>query len=348
MQFENTFAFYFLAILPVLLLLFFAYIRWRKKAMATMGDRHLIEQLLDRSSEKRKWIKFIVILAGCTFIIIGLANLRMGSKKQKIKGESAEIIICFDVSNSMLADDVKPDRLTQAKLSATQIIEELAGNKIGLVVFAGDSYMQMPLTSDSKAALMYLNNINTGTIANQGTAIGSAIKTALLAFENGGDKDNKKGRAIIIITDGETHDADAIEVAQEAEDENIKIITLGVGTPVGGPIPQRRGNVVSGFKKDRYGNVVVTKLNETMLQTIAEESDGIYMNLNGGRKVILSVAEQVDALDKTADADFQFTEYANHFQLFLGIGLFLITLEFLLSDKKPKWIEKVDLFDEKQ
>jgi len=347
MQFENKIAFYFLAIIPVLVMLFYAYINWRNKAITRMGDRALVEQLMQRNSVKRKFIKFMVLMGACLFIILGLANLRMGSKKQKVKGESAEIMICFDVSNSMLAEDVKPSRLAQAKLSAAQLIERLSSNRIGLIVFAGESYVQMPLTSDSRAALMYLNNINTGTITNQGTAIGSAIQTALDAFENGGDKDNKKGKAIIIITDGESHDNNAVEMAQEAADRDIKIITLGVGTSTGAPIPMRKGNVVDGFKKDRQGNVILTKLNEPMLQNMATDANGLYMNLSSGKKVIDDVYDEIDALDKTTDDTYEFTEYANHFQLFLGIGLFLLTLEFFLSDKKPKWLEKVNLFDDK-
>ena len=348
MEFENKIMLYGLAVIPLLLLVFYAYVAWRIKALAKMGDQHLLEQLMNRTSMKRKWIKFSLLLAACAFIILGLANLRLGSKKQKVKGESAEVMICFDVSNSMLAEDVKPNRLAQAKLSTAQLIEKLASNKIGLIVFAGESYVQMPLTSDSRAALMYLNNINTGTIANQGTAIGSALETAIMAFDNGGEKDSKKGKAIIIITDGESHDDNAETMAKEAADNDIKIITLGVGTPTGAPIPVRKGNTVNGFKKDREGNVILTKLNEKMLQQLATEADGVYMNLNGGKKVVQDVYEQIDALDKTADDTYQFTEYANHFQLFLGIGLFLLTLEFFMSDKKPKWLEKVNLFDEKK
>lgn len=313
-----------------------------------MGDAHLLNQLMARSSMKRKWIKFSILMVACVFIILGLANLRLGSKKQKVTGQSAEIMICFDVSNSMLAEDVKPNRLTQAKLSAAQLIEKLASNRIGLIVFAGESYVQMPLTADSRAALMYLNNINTGTINNQGTAIGGAIETAIMAFENGSEKDNKKGKAIIIITDGESHDENAAAMAKEAADNDIKIITLGVGTPTGAPIPVRKGSMVDGFKKDRQGNVILTKLNEQMLQAMALEADGLYMNVNGGKRVVDDVYDKIDSLDKTTDDTYEFTEYANHFQLFLGIGLLLLTIEFFMSDKKPKWLEKVNLFDEKK
>lgn len=345
MQFENPSILYLLAIIPILVLVYYGYIRWRKAAMQRMGDLHLMQQLMDRTSLKRKTIKFTLLLSACVFIILGLANLRMGSKKAKVTGESAEVMICFDVSNSMLAEDVKPNRLVQAKLAAVQLVEKLAANRIGLIEFAGESYVQMPLTSDARATLMYLNNISTGNVGTQGTAIGSAIETAMLAFENGGDSENKKGRAIIIITDGESHDENAVEWAKKAAAANIKIITLGVGTPVGGPIPIRKGNMVDGFKKDKQGNVVLTKLNEGMLRSLAEDADGIYMNLNMGKKVTQDVYTEINTLEKSKNVDYEYTEFANHFQFFLAIGLILIVLEFLLSDKRPKWLEKINLFD---
>ncbi len=348
MQFENKIVLYFLFIIPILVMIFYSYVQWRKKALERMGDVLLINKLMDRTSLKRKWIKFVLLAGACVFIILGLANLRLGSKKAKITGESAEIMICFDVSNSMLAEDVKPNRMVQAKLAAVQLVEKLAANKIGLIVFAGDSYVQMPLTSDARATLMYLNNINTGTIGNQGTAIGNAIETAIQAFANGGDAANKKGKAIIIITDGESHDANAVEMAKKAADADIKIITLGVGTSAGGPIPIRKGNMVDGFKKDKSGSVVLTKLNEPMLKNLAECANGIYMNLNMGKKVTQDVYAEINALDKTENDDYTFTEYANHFQLFLAIGLILLTIELFMSDKKPLWLEKVNLFDEKK
>lgn len=313
-----------------------------------MGDVDLINKLMDRTSLKRKWIKFSLLAGACLFIILGLANLRLGTKKAKITGESAEIMICFDVSNSMMAEDVKPNRMVQAKLAAVQLIEKLAANKIGLIVFAGDSYVQMPLTSDARAALMYLNNINTGIVGNQGTNIGNAIETAIQAFENGGDAESKKGKAIIIITDGESHDANAVEMAKRAADADIKIITLGVGTSAGGPIPIRKGNMVDGYKKDKAGSVVLTKLNEPMLKNLAESANGIYMNLNRGKMVTQDVYAEINALDKTDDDEYTFSEYANHFQLFLAIGLLLLTIELFMSDKKPLWLEKVNLFDEKK
>ena len=251
MKFENSTYLYLLFLLPAVVVLFYYYISWRKKAIKKLGDEQLINRLMPQNSLKRKWIKISLLLLSLACFVIGLANLRMGSKKQKITGESAEVIICFDVSNSMLANDVKPDRLTQAKLTTSQLIEKLSANKIGLIVFAGQSYVQMPLTRDSRAALMYLNTINTGMVSSQGTEIGKAIETALVEFETGGEEGSKKGKAIIIITDGESHDANAVEMAKEAAKKNIKIITLGVGTKNGGPIPLKNGNRSDGFKEDK-------------------------------------------------------------------------------------------------
>ncbi len=348
MSFERPDILYLLILLPALLLMYWWYLRWRTARIRKIGNSELIRDLMFRDSDKRRWIKYSLQLLGITFLILGIANLRQGSKEQKVSGESAEVIICFDVSNSMLAEDVKPNRLTQAKFTASELIEKLAANKVGLVVFAGNSYVQMPLTRDARAAMMYLNTINTTSVPTQGTAIGSAIETAMLSFENGGEKDDKKGRAIIIITDGESHDDNAEEMAKKAASEGIKIITLGVGTSTGGPIPLRKNNNIEGFKKDRSGNIVLTKLNEQMLNDLATDADGVYMNLAEGKRVIQEVYKTIDELDKTVDGDFEFTEYVNHFQLFLGIGLFLLILEFLMTDKKPKWVEKIDLFDDEK
>ncbi len=345
MQFENSTYLYLLFLIPLFFGLFYLYVIWRKNAIKKLGDEELVLQLMQQHSLKRKAIKHTLLILAFTCFIIGLANLRMGSKKQKITGESAEVIICFDVSNSMLANDVKPDRLTQAKITTSQLIEKLASNKIGLIVFAGQSYVQMPLTNDSRAALMYLNTISTNMVSSQGTNIGTAIETALSEFEAGGEDDSKKGKAIIIITDGESHDENAVEMAKKAADKNIKIVALGVGTTTGGPIPLKKDNKNDGFKKDKEGNIILTKLNEPIMRELATESDGLYMNVNEGRKVIQKVYDEVDALDKTKDDTYAFSEYANHFQIFLGLGLFFLSLEFFLSDRKPKWLEKINVFD---
>lgn len=227
-----------------------------------------------------------------------------------------------------------------------QLIDKLAANKIGLIVFAGNSYVQMPLTRDARAALMYLDGITTGSVPTQGTAIGSAIETAMKEFEAGGEDDDRKGRAIIIVTDGESHDENAVEMAKQAAEQNIKIITLGVGTPEGAPIPIRKNGMIDGFKKDRAGNVVLTRLNEPLMSNLAAEAGGEYRNIAQGKQVVSDVYAVIDSLDKTKDGDYVFNDYANHFQLFLGIGLLFLVIEYLLSDKKPDWVKRIKLFEQ--
>lgn len=346
MAFEHPYILYLLGAIPVLILSFLLYLRWRKLTMQKFGDPEIVKQLMDSPSPVRKWIKFSLLLSALICFIIGLANLRVGSKKEKVTGESAEIIICFDVSNSMLAEDVKPNRLAQSKFMVAQLIDKLAANKIGLIVFAGNSYVQMPLTHDARAALMYLDGITTGSVPTQGTAIGSAIETALQEFKEGGADDERKGRAIIIVTDGESHDENAVEMAKQAAAMQIKIITLGVGTSEGAPIPIRRNGMIDGFKKDRAGNVVLTRLNEPLMSNLAAEADGEYRNIAQGKQVISDVAEIIDGLDKTKDGEYAYSDYANHFQLFLGLGLLLLIIEYLLSDRKPDWVKKINLFEQ--
>jgi Ca-activated chloride channel family protein len=343
MQFENIRYLFLLAAVPLIVLLFYIYLGWRKGAVRKLGDEHLLKQLMHRFSVRRKFWKLLFLLLAFSSFVVALANLRTGSRKEKVKAESSEIFICFDVSNSMLAEDVKPNRLTQAKFITSQLVEELEGNKIGLIVFAGKSYMQMPLTRDARAAFMYLNTINTGMVPTQGTAIGTAIETALEAFESGGDRNT--GRAIIIITDGESHDENAVEMAQQAAEDNIKIITIGVGTVQGAPIPEVSQRGATGYKKDREGNIILTKLNEQMLLQLASSSNGKYLNIKEGRKVSQTVRNEIAQLDKTEGEEYEYTEFASHFQVFLILGLIFMTAEFFMSDKKPLWLQKIKLFN---
>lgn len=344
MQFERIQDLWFLAGIPLLLLLFYIYAAWRRRSVRRLGDPALVQRLMDRFSLSRKFWKLALALTAFAFFVLGAANLRMGTKKEKVQNAGSEVMICFDVSRSMLAEDVKPDRLTQARITCSQLIEKLAGNKIGLVVFAGKSFVQMPLTVDSRAALMYLNTVNTDMISQQGTAIGDALETAIKAFENGGEEVKDIGRTIIIISDGESHDADAMDMAKEAASKNIKIITLGVGSSGGAPIPQQPGNPLYGYKHDRQGNIVLSKLNEQMMRDMADAGDGIYRNVAEGRKAIQDSVDIVNRQEKQEGKEYTFSEYANHFQIFLGAGLFLLTLEFFMSDKRPRWVQKMQLF----
>lgn len=345
MEFEHIKYLYILGAVPVLLLLYFITARWRKKAVKKIGDSNLVYAMMPRFSSARKFLKIFLLLLAFTSFVLALANLRLGNKKEKIESQGSDIIICFDVSRSMLAEDVKPNRITRAQILASQIIESLAGNKIGLVVFAGKAFIQMPLTVDASSTLMYLNTINTDMVRTQGTNISEAIQISLEEFERGNTESDakKKNKAIIIISDGESHDGPTLEMAQKAADEKIKLITIGVGTAKGGPIPVKRGNITD-FKKDADGNIVLTKLNEQALQEVAAAGNGKYVNLSDGSNVLKTVKQQVSELDKTNKGEYEFTSYQNHFQLFLILGLVFLSAEFFLSDKKPKWIDAIDIF----
>lgn len=347
MQFAHKIYLYLLGLIPVILVLYFITAAWRKRAIRKFGDVSLVQGLMRRFSPRRKFIKMIMLLLAFTMFVIALANLRMGSKREKVQRQGSDIVVCFDVSRSMLAEDIKPDRLTRAKILASQIIEELSGNKVALVVFAGRAYVQMPLTVDVRASLMYLNTVNTDMVSTQGTSIGEAIDVAMQVFENGAEESTakKENKAIIIITDGESHDEATLEEAKKAADENIKIITVGVGTTQGAPIPIKHGNSSVDYKKDRDGNIILTKLNEQALQEVATAGQGKYMNLSEGNNVLRSIRTEIGSLDKEEGEQYEFTEYKNHFQLFLFLGLILLTIEFFMSDKRPLWLERINIFD---
>ncbi|MBP8755254.1 MAG: VWA domain-containing protein [Chitinophagales bacterium] len=348
MEFENIQYLYLLAVIPVLLVLYYLLLRWRKKSIQSIGDSSLVMQMMSRYSMKRKTLKFVLLCLALISFAIALANIRMGSKREKVKAEGSEVIICFDVSRSMLAEDVKPDRLTRAKILASQIIEKLEGNKIALIVFAGKSYVQMPLTVDTRAALMYLNTVNTDMVQVQGTDIVAALENAQTTFANGTEESNinKKNKAVIIITDGENHDSDALQMATKMAANNIKIITVGVGSTAGAPIPVKAGSNTSDFKKDGDGNIILTKMNEGMLREMAVYGGGIYVNLEQGRTAVNDIEKEIASLEKDEANQFEYTDYAYHFQLFLAIGIFLLALEFSISDRRAGWFSRFNIFEE--
>ena len=339
MQWEHVTYLYGLLVIPVLFMLFLLALRIRSRQMRRWGDQLLVQRMMEHFSLSRRWWKTILSLLALACFILALANLRMGSKREKVQAQSSEVIICFDVSRSMQAEDVKPDRLSRARILASQIIESLSGNKVGLIVFAGKAYVQMPLTVDSRAALMYLNTVNTDMVQTQGTAIGEALTAAKLVFDNGGEISGNN-RAVILITDGESHDEDAPNAASELADMGVHIITIGVGTEKGAPIPMER-NGGSDFKKDNQGNIVLSKLNESMLEELSNTGNGFYMNLSQGRAVVQQVEKEVSGLDKDSGQEYTFVEYRNHFQVFLLAGILLLLLEMLISEKGNKIIRRL-------
>ena len=330
-----------LGLLPLLLL--FAAAWWsRTRAWKRLGDPALLSSLHPARSYARKNFRFGMVLLALAGVVLALGNLRMGARKERVEREGADVLIAFDLSQSMLAEDMRPNRLDRAKFFASRLLRELDNDKVGLVVFAGNAYLQMPMTVDTRAAMMYLNVLNTDIVPRQGTAIGEAIATGMEAFEAGNPEGlgQPKNRALIIITDGENHEGEAVLRAEEAEKAGITVFTVGVGTPKGAPIPERRGQRAD-YKRDSDGNIVLTKLNETALQEIANAGGGKYYHLAGGNQAIRDLAGDIDRLGTATGDSFEYTEYRKHFQAFLAIALFLLMMEFILPDRRATWLRSL-------
>ncbi len=317
--------------------LFIWYWYWRVKAMKRLGDAHLVQQLSPERARFKLVIKFILLSLASVSIILGLANLQVGTKYEKVKRSGVDIIIALDVSKSMLAEDLKPNRLERAKQFISRIIDRMQNDRIGLIVFAGRAYLQMPVTIDYGAAKLFLKNINTDIVPVQGTAIDEAISLAMNAFE----KEDKKNKVLIIISDGEHHEGDAMEMAELAAKEGITIFTLGVGSPKGAPIPEYRGKVQADFKRDGDGNIVLTKLNETMLQQIAVKGNGQYFRMASGSQEMDAIMNEIAGMEKKDFEERVFTDYEDQFQYFLALALLLLTAEYFITEKRSTWWQRI-------
>ena len=333
---------YIFLLIPALFLVVF-FVRTvvqRKKNTKLWGNPELLASLMPNVSYLRPRLKFYLQFIALILIIVVLAQPQFGTKTEKVKKNGIEVMIALDVSNSMLAQDVQPNRLMKAKQILSQLIDRMEEDKVGLIVFAGDAYVQMPITSDYNSAKMFLSSINTNMVPRQGTAIGSAIDIAIKSF---GPK-SKTGRAIIVLTDGENHEDDAIAAAKLAKDSGIKIYVIGMGKPDGAPIPV--GGTVS-FKKDKDGNVVVSKLNEQMCADIAQAGNGVYVRSDNSNAAERTISKQLDTLAKTEMNANVFSEYNEQFQSFALLALLFLILEFFVFSRKNKWLSRIRLFDVK-
>ncbi len=339
-RFENIEFIYLLILIPVLLIVYIIGRRIRKRSLKRFGDPEILNQLMPFLSVNRPVVKFLFILFALVFIILGMARPQFGSKLEVIKRKGIEIVIALDVSNSMLAEDIQPNRLEKAKQAIARLVEKLADDKIGLIVFAGDAYVQMPVTSDYISAKMFLSSINTQIVPKQGTAIGSAIDLGINSFS----PDNEASKALIIITDGEDHDDNAVSLARDAAEKGIVIYTIGVGTPNGTPIPVYSGNQRS-FRKDRQGNVVITKLNEKILREISNAGNGSYIRATNNRLGLNMLFDQISSIEKKELETRIYSEYDEKFQYMIGLALILILFDFILLERKNKYLKNIKLFN---
>lgn len=334
---------YALIFIPVMIIVFIVVSILKRKALKQFGDSRLLSILIPDLSRGWPIVRFILLMFGFAFLVFGIADPQVGSKLEEVKRQGVDLVICMDVSNSMNAQDIKPSRLESSKRSILQLIDQLGGDRIGIVVFAGKAFVQLPITTDYGAARMFLNTINTDIVPTQGTAIAEAITMAMSSF----NFEDTHGKAIVIITDGEDHEGDALEIAKEAATKGVQIYTIGMGVPEGAPIPilNKRGEV-TGFKTDRQGSTVITRLNETMLQQIASIGNGMYVRANNTRDGLKLIYDDIRKMDQTEFDTQMFSDYEDQFQILLAIALLLIVLELFLLERKGKLQKKIKLFNE--
>lgn len=340
MRTQNPELLYLLFIVPLIILAFLIYIKWKKKAIAQFGDLILLKQLMPLYSPNRIIFKNILIWTSLAALIFALINPQIGSKTKKVKRKGADIIIALDISNSMLAEDIAPSRLENAKRAINNLLNKLDNDRIGLIVFAGKAFVQLPITQDYDAALMFINTVNTNLIKAQGTAIGAAINLASMSFP----KDNMKNKAIVVISDGENHEDDALEAAKTATSQGITIHTIGIGSPNGAPVPIYERGVMLGYRKDKEGNTVMSKLNEEMLADIAKQGNGVYVKANYHDFGLYTIYNELEKLEKKETESTIYSDYDDRFYIFLWISLILLIIEFLLSENKSVFVQKFKLF----
>ena len=340
-RFEEPTYLYLLLLLPFLAA-FYLYSNYRRrKAIRKFGDPVLMAQLMPDVSKYRPDVKFWLVFAAIGLFAVLLARPQFGSKLETVKRQGVEVMIALDISNSMLAQDVQPSRLEKAKRLVAQLVDKMENDKVGMIVFAGDAFTQLPITSDYISAKMFLESINPSLISKQGTAIGAAINLATRSFT----PQEGVGRAVIVITDGENHEGGAVEAAKAAAEKGIHVSVLGVGMPDGAPIPVEGTN---DFRRDRDGNVVVTRLNEQMCQEIAQAGDGIYVRVDNSNAAQKVIAQEINKMAK-ADVETQvYTEFNEQFQAVAWIILLLLLAEMLILERKNPLFRNIHLFKKEE
>lgn len=336
-RFANSELLFLLFIIPVLVLVFIVFLHYRKQALKKYGNLEIIKQLMPDYSQNRIYIKFIFVMLALTSIILALARPQFGSKLQEVKRKGVEVVIALDVSNSMMAEDIQPNRLERSKQAISRLVDKLNDDRIGLIVFAGEAYTQIPITMDYASAKMFLSGIHTDIMPVQGTALSTAIELGINSFT----PDDEKNKAMIIITDGEDHEENAIPLAEQAKEKGITIHTVGMGLAKGVPIPLKPGS--TNYRKDKEGNVVITKLNEKILQEIAVNTGGTYINGNNFQR-LNNLYDEINKMDKKEFETQIYAEYEDQFQYLIALALFFLLLDYMILERKNKWLKNIDLF----
>lgn len=343
-KFEEPIYFYFFAIIPVIIVVFLLVLWWKRNTQKKFISSGLLEKLAPNASTFKPALKLTFLILGFSFLIIGLVNPKMGTKLQTVKREGVDIIFALDVSKSMLAQDIAPNRLEKSKQIISRIIDKLGSDRVGIIIYAGNAYPLLPITTDHAAAKMFLQNANPDMVSSQGTAINEALDLARTYY----NKEEQTNKFLIIISDGEDHQEETKQIAQDIANEGVKLYTIGVGTESGGPIPiQLNGNQI-GYKKDRQGETVITQRKPAILQGIAEASNGSYIDGNKTEEPVKTIEKIIGNAQKSEFETTQFSDYKSQFQWFIGLGFLFLLIDVFFFERKTKWLKKVDLFNEKK
>jgi len=346
-HFEHIEYLWLLLAVPLLALVW-AFYQWRsRRRLEQWADKGMFPRLLPDEKRWRPIAKLTLTLLGLALLIVALANPQFGTKIEKGKRAGSDIAICLDVSNSMMAEDIQPNRLERSKRVISTLLSSLTGDRVSLIVFAGTSYIQMPLTNDYSATKLFLDQVSCDMIASQGTAIGDAIDKAMQTFGYG-DPDREwvsnKGRTIIVISDGENHEDDAIDAARNARKQGVSVSTIGMGLPTGTPIPEYspRGRT-NNYKRNKEGSIVMTSLNEQMLRDIASAGDGLYLHAAGASTSLSELTRMIDGLEKEEFGEAVFSQYESRYRWPLAAGLLCLLAEIILFERRNK---KIKLFEQ--
>jgi Ca-activated chloride channel family protein len=329
MKFQHPENFIGLILILLLIFLFYQLAGWKKKQVKRIGDPALISQLVKSFSARNFGLKFVLICVSVFLLVAGLANLRAKGSEENISRQGVDVMIMLDVSKSMLAQDVKPSRLDKAKQLLYRLTDRLQNDRIGLILFAGRSYMQMPLTTDHSAAKMYISEASPDAVPTQGTVFSEALSMANNSF----NRNEHKYKAVVLISDGEDHDPEALKIAKQMADDGVMVNTVGIGSAEGSTIMDP---VTREPKKDDKGNTVISKLNEQELAGISDATNGIYIHLDNLEDATITLSQRLDSIEKRALSDSEFINYKNYFPWFIGLAGLLLILELFIPERKRK------------
>ena len=331
-------------IIPILFLVFLIFRRWQKKSISKYFDINTINFLSPEISNSKPLLKFIIISFALLMLVISLVNPKIGTELKTVKREGVDIVFAIDVSKSMLAEDIAPNRIIKSKRIVSELLNNLGSDRVGIIAYASTAIPVLPITTDFSSARMFLESLNTDMLSSQGTSIAEAINLSKNYFND----ENQTNRVLCVISDGEDHEIQNNNLSDIAKEAGITIVSIGVGSTNGAPIPIKENDIVKSYKKDDKGEVVITKLNENILKDMATQTGGIYFKGDNTSLVVNSIVDKLKEMDKQEFESKQFVSFKDQFQWFLFVGLFLIILDVVVFERKTYWLDKLNLFNENE